>query len=92
VSDKFSGEMKNFMLEQEETRAAGYYYFSFQISSGEGHAIGWDKHAGEFCDANMGIFKFDSMDLGGLLDCINQLFNEVANERCKTVELYRLTS
>ncbi len=46
---------------------AGYYYVSINEVSGRNHALGYNSHAGSFCDANIGIMDLKSASMAAML-------------------------
>ena len=83
----FGGDLAEAFAAYDLTLAAGLYYLSFQMDRGEGHAIGYDKRAMEFCDANEGIYRFNGQDASYLVAEVRQFMLEELEEVCNVVTI-----
>jgi hypothetical protein len=68
---------------------AGYYYLSLYDPASGGHALGYDKHTGQFCDANYGVADMNGRPLVEFLsECKSYLADDGID--IKSVSVYQM--
>ena len=69
---------------------AGYYYMSLYDPGSGGHAMAYDKHVGQFAEANYGVFAMNNRPFTEFLSqCKDYLEDD--GVRVKSVSVYRAT-
>ena len=85
--ESYGGEMAENFVPYERDLPAGLYYLSFRMERGEGHAIGYDKRAMQFCDANQGIYDLNHQDAIYVVDQVRAFMRSELEDVCKQVIL-----
>ncbi|HWI78190.1 MAG TPA: hypothetical protein VNS31_03270 [Ramlibacter sp.] len=85
--ERFAGDIAAEFAPYDQNLAVGLYYLSFRMERGEGHAIGYDKGAMEFCDANQGIYRFNGENANYLVAQVRAFMLEELQHACNQVIL-----
>jgi hypothetical protein len=90
VEDPYPDTLAEQFITWNTHAPVGLYYLSFRMENGQGHAIGYDRGANEFCDANSGIFDLQEMGANVLVATVRDFLQDELKAQCKHVQIGRV--